>query len=612
MRVLAIVLLLTVTATLTSGAAQPLPRTVLILDESDPSSGVPTTFSTTLRTTLGDFRPSVAVFGETLDLDQFGGARQEAILRTYIQQKYSDLRVGVVVAVGASALDVVRRWRADLWPGATVVFAAIDEMTAAEIKPESNTTGLIMRRTIRSMMAVARILVPDLDGVALLGGSLEKDAYRLQYLKELPALAEETKLTNLTGLPLTVQAARAAALPDKTVIFYTSLFIDNEGRRYSSPEALAAIAKVANRPIMIDVESLLGSGATGGYVLNNVVYGQEVAALVLRLLDGAGTAANPVAVGEFTKPVFDWRQLQKWHIAERALPAGSEIRFRPPGMWEQYSTQILTVLAAFLIQTALIGWLIYEHRRRQIAEAHSLQRVNELARMNRLATAGELAASIVHEVRQPLTSISASGEAGLSFLSRSAPKLSEVRKALEDVVGNSHRADDILKSVRAMFNRESTARTKVNLNELVQQVIAVAAGPMRANNIVVRTSLTDGVPPFVMADPVQLQQVILNLVMNAVEAMSQPGDKTRVLQLRTEPGPDETIVVRVIDSGPRVDSELVKKMFQPFFTTKPDGMGLGLSICKTIVEAHGGQLTASANKFRGMEFQITLPLHDHV
>jgi two-component system, LuxR family, sensor kinase FixL len=161
-----------------------------------------------------------------------------------------------------------------------------------------------------------------------------------------------------------------------------------------------------------------------------------------------------------------------------------------------------------------------------------------------------------------------------------------------------------------MFKQESTARTKVNLNELIQQVITVAKGPIDSNNIMLKTSLSDDVPPIVTADPVQLQQVVLNLVMNAVEAMSHSSEM-RVLRLRIEPGPAKTVVVRVVDSGPRVDPEVVSKMFQPFFTTKSSGMGMGLAICKTIVEAHGGQLTASAHNPRGMEFQITLPLYQH-
>jgi signal transduction histidine kinase len=266
---------------------------------------------------------------------------------------------------------------------------------------------------------------------------------------------------------------------------------------------------------------------------------------------------------------------------------------------------------AFLAQTALVGWLIYEHRRRRIAEAESLGQVTELARMNRFATAGELSASIAHEIRQPLSAISVSGQAGLSWLKRQVPNLDEIRSSLEAIVEQSHRADDVIKSVRAMFKHESRAQTEVNLNELIRQVTTVAAGPIKSNNIQLETNLTDDIPPLVMADPIQLQQVILNLVMNAVEAMSESQHNVRILKLQSEARPGGTVLLRVVDSGPRIDLAVVKKMFQPFFTTKSNGMGMGLSICKTIIEAHGGRLTASPNNPHGMEFLITLPLHRH-
>src|SRR5262249_6240779 len=159
-------------------------------------------------------------------------------------------------------------------------------------------------------------------------------------------------------LPLAEQAKRAASLPEKSVIFYTSLFIDDAGTRYSSPQALAEIAKAANRPIVIDVESLLGSGAVGGFVLNNVSYGKEAAPLVWRILDGIPVTTIPVVTSEFTQPVFDWRALNRWSINEAALPKGSEVRFRDPSLWSQYKFPILGVIAAVLLQTALISWLI--------------------------------------------------------------------------------------------------------------------------------------------------------------------------------------------------------------------------------------------------------------
>ena len=216
-RAVRLLVIAAMTAGLTSAistAAEPLPRAVLIIDESDPGKGGPTTFSATLRTTLDSFTRHVAVYGESFDLSRFAGPRQEEILRRYLQERYRDIHFGVIAAVGASALERVQRWRSELWPGVPVVFAAIDEYSAARIKLDPGTTGLIMRRTINSMVATARVLVPGLKGVAVVGGPLELDAYRRQYIRELPALATELELTNLTGLPLVEQAARAATLPD--------------------------------------------------------------------------------------------------------------------------------------------------------------------------------------------------------------------------------------------------------------------------------------------------------------------------------------------------------------------------------------------------------------
>ena len=261
-------------ATVAPTVAEPPGRAVLIIDESDPGNGAPTTFSRTLRETLNEFIPHVGVYGETLDLSRFAGARQEDVLHGYLQEKYRDVNFGAVVAVGISALQLVNGWRSELWPHVPVLFAAIDESSAAQFKEGADISGIVMRRTIASMVAAARVMVPDLRGVAVLGGSLQRDAYRRKYLQELPILASQFELRNITGQPLPEQLRQAAALPDRTVIFYTSLFVDDAGTAYSSSDSLAAIARVANRPIVVDVDSLIGAGATGGLVLDNVAYGK--------------------------------------------------------------------------------------------------------------------------------------------------------------------------------------------------------------------------------------------------------------------------------------------------------------------------------------------------
>jgi signal transduction histidine kinase len=605
MRALLIVLLLTATAALTSAVAAPLPRTVLIIDESDPSSGAPTIFSATLRATLSNVKPSVAVFGETLDLSRFSGPKQEAILRTYIQQKYSDVGFGVVLAVGASAFDLVRRWRSELWPDAPIVFAAIDEMTAAELEPDPNTTGLIMQRTIKSMMTSARVLVPDLQGVAVLGGSLSRDPYRLQYLLELPELGAETKLINLTGLPLAEQMARAADLPDKTAILYTSLFIDDEGTRYSAADALTAIAKVANRPIVVDVESLVGFGATGGLVLDNVAYGREVAGLAIRILDGASVAANPIAVSEYTRPVFDSRQLQKWHIGESNLPAGSEIRFRPQSMWEQFATQILAACAVFIVQIALIGWLIYEHRRRHLAEVQARNSMTELTQLNRLATAGELSAAIAHEIKQPISGMVAMANAAVRWLSRESPDIGRARDAMNKVVAAGHHASDIITNIRGVFGKDTQENTLCDVNQLIRTVLSLVYIDLRKHSIEARVNLSEQLP-LVIGNKVQLQQVILNLVMNAVEAMVSAAEP-RVLSITSEINEHNDVLVSIADTGSGIDVANLSRIFKPMFTTKARGMGMGLSICKSIIESHNGRIWVSASVPRGSIFHFELP-----
>ena len=302
--------------------------------------------------------------------------------------------------------------------------------------------------------------------------------------------------------------------------------------------------------------------------------------------------------------------MQRWRISESRLPPGSEIYFRSPTVWETYRAYILLIIAAFVVQFALIIWLIHERLRRQVAEAGSQELAHELARMNRFATAGELSASIAHELRQPLAAIATVGSAGLNWLKRlkeQSPYVDEVRNSLEAVTSEGHRADDVIKSIRTLFENKPQVQTEVNLNDLIKQVTMITAGSFKSNNVVLNVDLTDDPPPVVRGDPIQLQQVILNLVMNAVEAISHSEHWARILQLTTQVRSDGTVLMRVVDSGPPVDPKVAEKMFEPFFTTKPSGMGMGLAICKTIIQTHGGSLTAAPNTPRGMEFQVVLP-----
>jgi signal transduction histidine kinase/ABC-type uncharacterized transport system substrate-binding protein len=528
----------------------------------------------------------------------------------YLRALFAKRSPDIIVSIGAPAAAFVQRHRQQLFATTPMVFTAVEQRRVQYSSLTARDTVVAVR--INYLAAVENILqvLPNIkDVIVVVGASPIEKFWKEAIAKEVEPLANRIKLSWTDELSFEELLKQASALPPQTAIFWELMIVDAAGVVHEGGTPLTRLHAIANAPIFSYDESFFGNEIVGGPLLLVADSSRQTAAVAIRILSGEKPSEIKVPVVQFAGPMFDWRQMQRWGISESRLPLGSKIYFRDPSVWEQYQWQIALIVSVILVQAALIVGLLYEHRRRQIAEANSLQRVNELAQMNRFATAGELSASIAHEVRQPLTTISASGEAGLILLKRRVPNLKQACRELESVIKASHRADDVLNSVRAMFNHEPTARTKVNLNELIQQVISVAAGSIRSNGVRLETDLTDGKLPLVMADPVQLQQVILNLVMNAIESMRHSGDEMRVLRLRTEPSLAGTIAVRVVDSGPPVESEVVKKMFQPFFTTKSGGMGMGLSICKTIVEAHGGQLTAAANKPRGMEFRITLPLH---
>jgi signal transduction histidine kinase len=398
-----------------------------------------------------------------------------------------------------------------------------------------------------------------------------------------------------------------AHLPAHSAIFWELMIVDAAGVVHEGNAPLARVHAVANAPMFSYDESFFGREIVGGPLLQVADTSRQAAAVAVRILGGERASDIKIPPVQFGPPMFDWRQMQRWGISEHALPPGSEIHFRDPTVWDRYRLHILAICAVLVMQGALIAWLIYEHLRRRIAEAESLQRMNDLARINRFATAGELSASIAHEIRQPLAAIAAAGYTGLNWLKHKTPNVEEACSALQAVVDESHRADHVIEGMRAVFRREAAVRVEVDLNRLVQQVLLLTARVIKSNDIVLQTALTGEPIPLVMADPVQLQQVILNLIMNAVEAMAASDDATKTLRIETGTDQAGRVFLTVEDSGPGFDAKVADNLFKPFVTTKPNGMGMGLSICKTIIGQHGGELSASAVKPQGVMFRIVLP-----
>lgn len=240
-------------------------------------------------------------------------------------------------------------------------------------------------------------------------------------------------------------------------------------------------------------------------------------------------------------------------------------------------------------------------RERQYREMQS-----ELAHANRVATMGQLTASIAHEIKQPIATAHNNACAALRFLDKSPPDVAEVREALTCIVNDADRASDIVDRIGALIKKAPPQKEVVDLNAAILEVTALTRGEALKTGVTVSTQLA-GELPRIQGDRVQLQQVMLNLIVNAIQSMRGVEDGNRELHLSTASIEPEGVCVAVRDTGHGLRPESLLRLFEPFYTTKPDGMGMGLSICRSIIEAHGGRLWATRPEPRGALFQFTIP-----
>ena len=243
---------------------------------------------------------------------------------------------------------------------------------------------------------------------------------------------------------------------------------------------------------------------------------------------------------------------------------------------------------------------------RKGAEAALREASSELAHVARVTTMGELTASIAHEVKQPIAAVVTSAQTALRWLEAQPPELEEVREALSRIVRAGKRAGDVIGRVRALVTKAPPRKDSVEINSAIREVVELTHGEAVKNGISVRTDLAQGLP-LIQGDRVQLQQVILNLILNGIEAMTGVGQASRELRISSRKDDAEGVLVAVADTGPGLAAGAAEQVFAAFYTTKAGGLGLGLSICRSIIEAHDGRLWASANDPHGARFEFTLP-----
>ena len=534
------------------------------------------------------------------------GTNPEAPFLEYLRELYSGQPPDLIIAVGAPATSFIQRYRQQLFPKVPALFTTIEARRVQYSAMTDNDTVVAVTHRFLVLFESFLKISPETRTIAIVNGDSPNERFwRGEMERELKPLEGKVELRWYDKLSYEDTLKQLATLPPHSAIFWYQMVVDAAGVAHEGDRALTRLYNVANAPIFSHDDAFFGE-IIGGPMHSPQGGSRTAVGIAVRILNGEKPGEIKTPPSEFAPPKYDWRQLQRWGISERLLPPGSAVFFREPGAWERYRFQIAFVCAVLLLQAVLISILLYERRRRKVAEFETRQRVAELAHVNRYSLAGELTASIAHELNQPLGSILVNTETAALMLEQPAPDVGELKEILSDIRRDDQRAGEVIRRLRSLLKRAPFEAREIDLNAMVVEALDLMAALAEARGVSLDRVLASTPLP-VRADNIQLQQVLINLMVNAIDAMGHLDGAQPRITVRTARNGDSA-EIEIVDSGPGILAGRLEEIFEPFYTTKPNGMGMGLSIARTIVEAHEGRISVENNAGHGAAFRIVLPL----
>jgi signal transduction histidine kinase len=550
----------------------------------------------------------VALFDEFLDVPRFGGDAYFDLVVSYLRQKYEAQPPDILVAVGETALAFLLRHRLEVFPRVTVVHVAVTASLLSSVAPlPADVVGVPLATDPRGTIEQALRWHPQASRLVLVNGTalLEDSLWTARLREAAVQFQDRVTIEHLTGLSTPEIHRRLVSLGDDAVVFTPSYFDDGAGRRILPRDAVAAMAAVSTAPIYVPYHSFMGTGVVGGRMATFESMGELGGRTVNELLGGASPSS--LRLPEVMPSPFhlDWRQARRWGIAESSIPDDVVVEYKEPTFFEAYRLEATLGAVALLVQSGLIAWLLFERRRRRRAEQVEQDLRTDLAHASRLTVAGELTGSIAHEINQPLGAILSNADAADLLLESGSDRREELRAILSEIRRDDMRASEVIRRLRALLTKHEVEHRPFALDEGVRETEAVLRSEARRRQVTLDFRTTTA-PVTIVGDRIQTQQVLINLVLNAMDAIAdEPEDRRTVVvsMERTAGGVD----LAVRDRGHGIAPEHLPKLFEPFFSTKRQGMGLGLSIARTLVESHGGRIWAENAVDRGAVFHVELP-----
>jgi signal transduction histidine kinase len=600
------------------GAEVQRPWRVLMVHSFGSSAPPFTTHSTAFESAIAkELGTAVDLDHVSLEMARYAQPDMEEAFAEFLTKRFSRWQPDLVVPIGSPAGRFVAKFRDRLFPQMPVVYTGMDKRTLPADAFARNATFVGEDFDLKGLVEDMLQLVPETNHIVVILGATPLERYwTAQFQEAFKPFEGRVKFTWVNDLSFDQMLDLVSKLPPRSFVLLGLLLRDASGVTYNEDFALARLHAVSRAPINGLFQHEVGLGIVGGRLYQGELEGVEGARVAARILRGEPASSFPPLVIGTSKPTYDWRELRRWGISESRLPPGSVVLFRQPTVWQRYRWHVVGGLGVIVAQGLLILALLFQRRRRNRAElaykaaqAEIEQKRAELAHVSRVAVFGELTASLAHELNQPLAAVVCNSGAARKFLEAPQPDLRELGNALADIEDDATRAGEVVRRLRDMLKRDTAPRdfADVDLNQVIRSVDRIVHSDAMLHGVTVHLELSGGVLPRIKGDVVELQQVLLNLMINAFGAMNSPGrNGPRRLILRTRLADGPKVLVEVQDSGTGIPPEKLESIFEPFVTSKRDGLGMGLSICRSIIERHGGRIWAANNPDRGATFSITL------
>jgi signal transduction histidine kinase len=586
-------------------AAQPV-RQVLVLQSFHRGNMVLDSFTTNFHVEL-DHRAGQPVNFVQVIVGPRGsvGAPEQVVVDFILSTFAEGSKPDLIVAVAGPASIFARKYRKVLFPNTPLLFAAVDQRYLGDAPLGENETAVASANDFpRLVEEILQVLPQTREVVMVLGSGQIGRFWHRELEEQFKRFHDRLTFVWFDELSLPEILRRSASLPDHSAIFYLTFGTDAAGAAYADERVLADLLAAANAPLFAAHSVYLGTGVVGGTLLRVDELSRRAADVAIRLLNGTSPGGITIPPQPPDLPIFDWRQLQRWGIPESRLPSGSVVRYRAPSLWRAYRGTVLTAVGVLAIQSLLIVGLVYERRARRRAEIESRKNLALAADASRRQTMSALTSSIAHELGQPLSAMIHNAQALQLMVTANRAPSGTITEILSDIQNQGVKATQIVDRHRTMLRSHQLDMKPIDLHAVIDESLALVDHELAVRQIDANIDLSS-TPCAISGDPVLLQQVLVNLLINAMDAMAGTPRARRHVTIRTEARVGD-VELSVSDTGTGIPAQIDGDVFTPFVTTKAHGLGIGLTIVRTIVEAHGGTIGARNNPDGGATFIVTL------